>query len=62
MRNTFGRLAGYPKLSHVLNLHLEDKLVPKSKFVALEELVSKQEWKIRSLQTSYDKALSKHIK
>jgi hypothetical protein len=56
------RFAGYPKLSHVLNLQLQDNMVPKSRFEALEELVSKQELKIRSLYTNCDKALSMHIK
>ncbi len=50
--------AGYPKLSHVLNLHLQDNMVPRSKFEALEELVSKQDTKLRVLQTSVDKALT----
>jgi hypothetical protein len=49
-------------LIHVLNLHQQDNIIPKSKFEALEEWVSKQELKIRSLQTGCDKALSKHTK
>jgi hypothetical protein len=54
--------AGYPKLSYVLNLHLQDNMVPKSRFEALEELVNKHEKKVNSLQTSCDKVLSKHAK
>jgi hypothetical protein len=50
--------AGHPKLSHVLNLHLQDNMVPKSQFEELEVLVGKQDARIRALSTNVDKALS----
>jgi hypothetical protein len=51
--------SGFPKLSHVLNLHLQDNTVPRSKFEALEEKVAKHDAKIKALQTSMDEALTK---
>jgi hypothetical protein len=51
--------SGFPKLSHVLNLHLQDYTVPWSIFEAHQELIRKQDAKIRLLQTSMNKALTK---
>jgi hypothetical protein len=52
------RLLGLPG-SHVLNLHLQDYMVPRSMVEVLQEVVSKQDVKIRLLQTNMDKALTK---
>jgi hypothetical protein len=51
--------SGFPKLSHVMNLHLQDYTVLRSMFKALQEVVSKQDAKISFLQTSMNKALTK---
>jgi hypothetical protein len=41
--------SGFPKSSHVLTLHLQDYMVPVSMFKALQEVVNKQDAKIRLL-------------
>jgi hypothetical protein len=57
-----GGFSGYPKLSHVLNLHLQDNTVPRSMFEALQDDVKKANEKIRTLQAGMDKLLSKSFK
>jgi hypothetical protein len=52
-------LAAYPKLSHVLKLHLQDNMVPKSRFAALEDVLIKQDVRMKTLQNSVGKALLK---
>jgi hypothetical protein len=54
--------SGFPKLSHVLNLHLQDNTVPRSRFEALQEDFKKQAVKVSALQASVDKLLSKPSK